>query len=95
MFSSLEKLEIKTTSLCCEENSPTFPRLCCSDLTLRDRGEGRETIPQSDRTGDYIPVGGEMLQESKEISHHHKHSPGPALHQLPDLHHELMLRLQL
>ena len=41
------------------------------------------------------PVGGEVLQESKEISHHHEHGPGPALHQLPHLHHEFVLRLQL
>ena len=41
------------------------------------------------------PVSREMLEESEEISHHHEHSSGPALDQLPHLHHELVFGLQL
>ena len=36
-----------------------------------------------------------MLEEGEEVSHDDEHGPGPGPDQLPHLHHELVLGLQL
>ena len=37
----------------------------------------------------------EVVEESEEVPEDDEDGPGPSVHQLPDLHHEVVLRLQL